>query len=53
MTSEEMHFLSNWLEVEVGQPHDAKELPLINVARLVLVRKSKVCIFHLIYFLLN
>ena len=46
-------FLSNWLEVEVGQPHDAKELPLINVARLVLVRKSKVCIFHLISFLLN
>ena len=38
-------FLSNWLEVEVGQPHDAKELHLINVARLLLLRKSKVCIF--------
>ena len=38
MTSEEMHFLSNWLEVEVGQPHDAKELHSINVARLCLLR---------------
>ena len=55
MTSEEMHFLSNWLEVEVGQSHDAKELHLINVARLCVIekRQSKVCVFHLIPFLLN
>ena len=52
MTSEEMHFLSNWLEVEVGQPHDAKELPFIDVTRLCVIKKKQTkCVFiHLISF---
>ena len=45
-------FLSNWLEVEVGQPHDAKELPFIDVTRLCVIKKKQTkCVFiHLISF---
>ena len=44
-------FLSNWLEVEVGQSHDAKQLHLINVARLcVSKKKQSVCFSFNIFF---
>ena len=42
-------FLSNWLEVEVGQPHDAKELHLINVARLCVSKKKQSVYFFIFY----